>query len=207
MGIRCVGKVSAEDTQDPIATPASPIAASYGSFMMLSFKANAARYSNGCGRIRGFTAAGRARTLRSRTPSLEVSLRYGWVVSGQMRRATRPPLSIDPDRTKTRHSGHLDTIFDYPEELARLTFVRNLLEVRRIRIQAFGKLLPFHPRAPWQLAQPRSENARAPARTTSRLSRSTGLVSRARRPIDAIRIFISAQFTTLGSGSLAATLK
>ena len=42
---------------------------------------------------------------------------------------------------------HLDTIFDHPEELARLTFVRNLLEVRRIRISGLRKTSAISPLA------------------------------------------------------------
>src|SRR5216684_2753053 len=64
----------------------------------------------------------------------------------------------------------------------------------------------FTPGAPWQVVQPRSENARAPARTISGSSRLTGLVKRARRSIDAMRTLTSAQFTMPGSGALAATL-
>src|SRR5271157_278378 len=79
------------------------------------------------------------------------------------------------DCAETRHAGHLDTVFHHPEELSGLAFVRNFLEVRWIGIKASANFCHFTPGAPWQLAQPGSENARSPARITSGLSRSTGL--------------------------------
>src|SRR5262249_61557611 len=68
-------------------------------------------------------------------------------------------------------------------------------------------LAQFTPGAPWQLTQPRSEKARAPSCTTATSSSDIGGVSVACRTIEAWRMRTSAQLTTAGTSSLAATLE
>ena len=62
------------------------------------------------------------------------------------------------------------------------------------------------PGAPWQLAQPRSQNALAPARIVAASSSEVGGVPVACRATEDMRVRLSAQATMPGSGSVAATL-
>jgi hypothetical protein len=61
------------------------------------------------------------------------------------------------------------------------------------------------PGAPWQLKQPRSENARAPACTVAGSSSEIGGLSVACRAMEAKRIFESADLTNEGSSRDADT--
>src|SRR6476661_8873123 len=62
------------------------------------------------------------------------------------------------------------------------------------------------PGAPWQLVQPRSEKARAPACTVEGSSSGMGGVSVACRMIEARRMLANADLTKDGSSTAAATL-
>src|SRR5580704_8395070 len=62
------------------------------------------------------------------------------------------------------------------------------------------------PGPPWQLAQPRVKNARAPACTTAGSSSDIGGVVTACLLIEAFRTKVKAQATTFGSGWVPATL-
>src|SRR6202042_943057 len=83
------------------------------------------------------------RFLRGSCPRLEVCFRHGRHLLDE--RYDSPDFLVrHSDRAEARHAGHLDTVFDYPEQLWRLPVLCDVLEIWRIWEHAFRKLGPFH---------------------------------------------------------------
>src|SRR6202042_2807064 len=99
---------------------------------------------NGCRVARELllSAAG-SRFLRGSGPRLEVRLRHGRQLLDECHDS--PDFLVrHSDRAEAWHAGHLDTVFDYPEQLWRLPVLCVVLEIWRIGEHPFLKLGPFH---------------------------------------------------------------
>src|SRR3954452_3802100 len=82
-----------------------------------------------------------ARSRPRRAPRLEVLIRDGRQLLEEG--DDGPDVLVgDADATESGHAGHLDAVLDRPEQLAGRQLGRNLLEVWRAGVQAFGELRP-----------------------------------------------------------------